>query len=106
MFKGNMSKLLKQAQDVQQQIEKVQSQLSDMIIESESGGGMVKVVNGRQEVLELCIDESTLQEDKEVVEDLIVSAMNKVLSKAQSDSQEKMNSVAGGMMGGVEIPGM
>ena len=43
MFKGNMSKLLKQAQDVQQQIEKVQSQLSDMIIESESGGGMVKV---------------------------------------------------------------
>ena len=57
MFKGNMSKLLKQAQDVQQQIEKVQSQLSDMIIESESGGGMVKVkVNGKQEVLELCID--------------------------------------------------
>ena len=107
MFKGNMSKLLKQAQDVQQQIEKVQSQLSDMIIESESGGGMVKVkVNGKQEVLELCIDESTLQEDKEVVEDLIVSAMNKALSKAQSDSQEKMNSVAGGMMGGLKIPGM
>ena len=67
MFKGNMSKLLKQAQDVQQQIEKVQSQLSDMIIESESGGGMVKVkVTGKQEVLELCIDESTLQEDKEI----------------------------------------
>ena len=65
MFKGNMSKILKQAQDVQQQIEEVQSQLSDMIIESESGGGMVKVkVNGKQEVLELCIDESTLQEDK------------------------------------------
>ena len=107
MFKGNMSKLLKQAQDVQQQIEKVQSQLADMIIESESGGGMVKVkVNGKQEVLELCIDESTLQEDKEVIEDLIVSAMNKALSKAQSDSQEKMNSVAGGMMGGLKIPGM
>ena len=107
MFKGNMSKLLKQAQDVQQQIEKVQSQLPDMIIESESGGGMVKVkVNGKQEVLELCIDESTLQEDKEVVEDLIVSAMNKALSKAQSDSQEKMNSVAGGMMGGLKIPGL
>ena len=107
MFKGNMSKLLKQAQDVQQQIEKVQSQLSDMIIESESGGGMVKVkVNGKQEVLELCIDESTLQEDKEVIEDLIVSAMNKALSKAQSDSQEKMNSVAGGMMGGLKLPGM
>ena len=107
MFKGNMSKLLKQAQDVQKQIEQVQNQLSDMIIESESGGGMVKVkVNGRQEVLELSIDEGTLQEEKEVIEDLIVSAINKALSKAQSDSQEKMNNVAGGMMGGLKIPGI
>ena len=75
MFKGNMSKLLKQAQSVQQEIEKVQNQLSDMIIEQESGGGMVKVkVNGKQEVLELNIDETTMEEDKEVIEDLIVSA--------------------------------
>ncbi len=59
MFKGNMSKLLKQAQSVQQEIEKVQNQLSDMIIEGESGGGMVKVkVNGKQEVLELNIEKS------------------------------------------------
>ena len=107
MFKGNMSKLLKQAQDVQKQIEQVQSQLSDMIIESEAGGGMVKVkVNGKQEVLELSIDKSTLEEDKEVIEDLIVSALNKALSKAQSDSQEKMNSVTGGMMSGLKIPGL
>ena len=107
MFKGNMSKLLKQAQDVQKQIEQVQNQLSDMIIESEAGGGMVKVkVNGKQEVLELAIDQSTLEEDKEVIEDLIVSALNKALSKAQSDSQEKMNSVTGGMMNGLKIPGM
>jgi len=107
MFKGNMSKLLKQAQDVQQEIEKVQSQLSHMIIESESGGGMVKVkVNGKQEVLELDIDENTMKEDKEIIEDLIVSALNKALSKAQSDSQEKMNNVAGGMMNGLKIPGM
>ena len=107
MFKGNMSKLLKQAQDVQKRIEQVQNQLSDMVIESEAGGGMVKVkVNGKQEVLELSIDRSTLEEDKEVIEDLIVSALNKALSKAQSDSQEKMNSVAGGMMGGLKIPGM
>ena len=107
MFKGNMSKLLKQAQDVQKQIEQVQNQLSDMIIESEAGGGMVKVkVNGKQEVLELSIDQNTLEEDKEVIEDLIVSALNKALSKAQSDSQEKMNSVTGGMMSGLKIPGL
>tara|TARA_B100000242_G_C42837790_1_gene389119 strand:+ start:367 stop:690 length:324 start_codon:yes stop_codon:yes gene_type:complete len=107
MFKGNMSKLLKQAQDVQKQIEQVQNQLSDMIIESEAGGGMIKVkVNGKQEVLELSIDQSTLEEDKEVIEDLIVSALNKALSKAQADSQEKMNSVTGGMMSGLKIPGI
>ena len=107
MFKGNMSKLLKQAQDVQKQIEQVQNQLSDMIIESEAGGGMIKVkVNGKQEVLELSIDQTTLEEDKEVIEDLIVSALNKALSKAQADSQEKMNSVTGGMMSGLKIPGI
>ena len=107
MFKGNMSKLLKQAQDVQKQIEQVQNQLSDMIIESEAGGVMVKVkVNGKQEILELNIDQNTLEEDKEVIEDLIVSALNKALSKAQSDSQEKMNSVTGGMMSGLKIPGL
>ena len=107
MFKGNMSKLLKQAQDVQKQIEQVQNQLSDMIIESEAGGGMIKVkVNGKQEVLELSIDKTTLEEDKEVIEDLIVSALNKALSKAQADSQEKMNSVTGGMMSGLKIPGI
>ena len=107
MFKGNMSKMLKQAQEMQKQIEKVQNQLSDMIIEAESGGGMVTVkVNGKQEVLELVIDPDAMKEDKEILEDLIISALNKGLSKAQFDSQEKMNSVTGGMMSGLKIPGM
>ena len=107
MFKGNMSKLLKQAQEMQQQIEDVQDQLSDMIVEAESGGGMVTVkVNGKQEVLEVNIDPEAMAEDSEMLEDLIISALNKALSKAQSDSQEKMNSVTGGMMSGLKIPGM
>lgn len=107
MFKGNMSKLLKQAQEMQQQIEDVQGQLSDMIVEAESGGGMVTVkVNGKQEVLEVNIDPEAMAEDREMLEDLIISALNKALSKAQTDSQEKMNSVAGGMMSGLKIPGM
>lgn len=111
MFKGNMSKLLKQAQEMQTQIEDVQNQLSDMIIDAESGGGMVSVkVNGKQEVLELNIEESALDEDKELLEDLIISAVNKGLSKAQEESQNKMNSVTGGMMGGMmggmKIPGL
>ena len=107
MFKGNMSKLLKQAQQMQQQIESVQNELSDLIIEAESGGGMVSVkVNGKQELLDINIDEEVLTEGKEMLEDLIISAVNKALSKSQTDSQEKMNSVTGGMMGGMKIPGM
>ena len=107
MFKGNMSKLLKQAQEMQQQIEEVQGQLSDMIVEADSGGGMVTVkVNGKQEVLEVNIDPEAMAEDSEMLEDLIISALNKALSKAQSDCQEKMNSVTGGMMSGLKIPGM
>jgi hypothetical protein len=107
MFKGNMSKLLKQAQEMQQQIEEVQGQLSDMIVEADSGGGIVTVkVNGKQEVLEVNIDPEAMAEDIEMLEDLIISALNKALSKAQSDSQEKMNSVTGGIMSGLKIPGM
>ena len=56
--------------------------------------------------MELFIEPDAMKEDKEVLEDLIISALNKGLSKAQSDSQEKMNSVTGGMMSGLKIPGM
>jgi|TARA_B100001996_G_scaffold358674_1_gene323416 hypothetical protein len=107
MFKGNMTNLLKQAQDMQKQIEEVQNQLSEMIIDAESGGGLVSVtVNGKQELLSLDLDPEVLKEEKEMIEDLIISAINKALSKAQNDSQEKMNSVTGGMMSGLKIPGM
>ena len=107
MFKGNMSKLLKQAKDMQEQIEQAQSQLAELVIEADSGGGMVSVkVNGKQEVIELNIDSDAMSEDKEMLEDLIISALNKALSKSKSDSQEKMNSIAGGMMGGMKIPGL
>ena len=47
-----------------------------------------------------------LEEDKEIVEDLIISAMNKAITKAQSESQKKMNAVTGGMLSGLKIPGM
>ena len=107
MFKGNMSKLLKQAKDMQEQIEQAQSQLSELVIEADSGGGMGSVkVNGKQEIMELNIDSAAMSEEKEMVADLIISALNKALSKSKSDSQEKMNSIAGGMMGGMKIPGL
>ncbi len=107
MFKGNMSKLLKQAQDMQQKIQEAQGQLSKMIVEAESGGGMVKVkINGNQEILELIIDPESMTEEKEMLEDLIISALNKGLKKSKSDSQEKINSITGGMMSNMKIPGL
>lgn len=107
MFKGNMSKMLKQAQDMQKKMEVVQSELSDIIVDSESGGGMARVkINGQLEVLELYIDNECLKEDKEVVEDLIVSALNKGISKAQAAAKEKMSSVTGGMLSGLNLPGL
>mgnify|MGYP002855618431 FL=1 len=107
MFKGNMAKMLKQAQEMQKQMESVQSELSDIIVDSESGGGMVKVkINGQLEILELRIDDESLKEDKEVIEDLIISAVNKGVSKAQATAKEKMNSVTGGMLSGMNLPGL
>ena len=61
MFKGNMSKMLKQAQEMQKKMETVQEQLNDIIVYSESGGGMVKVkINGQLEILELRLDDDSL----------------------------------------------
>ena len=107
MIKGNMSNLLKQAQDVQEKIEEIQNQLADMVVDAEAGGGMVSVkVNGRQEILQINIDPEAMKEDKEMLEDLIISAVNKALTKAQTHSQEKMHNITGGMISGLKIPGI
>ena len=107
MFKGNMSKMLKQAQEMQKRMEAVQNELGDIVIDADSGGGMVNVkINGNLEVLELSIQDEVLKEDKEMVEDLVISAVNKGISIAQAKSKEKMDSVTGGMLSGLNIPGI
>ena len=107
MFKGNMSKMIKQAQDMQKRMEEVKEELKDIIVNASSGGGLVNVkMNGNLEIKDLDISDEVLEEEKEVLEDLIISATNEAISKAQSKSQEKMNSVTGGMLSGLNIPGM
>ena len=107
MFKGNMSKMLKQAQEMQKRMETVQNELGDMVVNADSGGGMVNVkINGNLEVQELSIQDEVLKEDKEMIEDLVISAVNKGISIAQAKSKEKMESVTGGMLSGLNIPGM
>ncbi|MFQ6611559.1 MAG: YbaB/EbfC family nucleoid-associated protein [Fidelibacterota bacterium] len=105
--KGNMSKILKQAQEVQKRIETVQNELEDLHLETETGGGMVKVtINGKLELLKLDLSEEVLNEEKDLIEDLIISAVNKAITKAQAESQNRMNSVTGGMLSGLKMPGM
>jgi DNA-binding YbaB/EbfC family protein len=105
--KGNMSTMLNQAREIQKKIEDVQSDLEKITINAESGGGLVTVmINGKQEILELNISKEAMEEDKELLEDLIISAINKALSNSQEEMQTRMNSVTGGMMGGLKIPGM
>ena len=105
--KGNMSNMLKQAQQVQKQIEDVQNELDDLNINGESGGGMVKATaNGKMELLNLDLQNEIFEEDKDLIEDLIISAINNAMTKAQEESQSRMNAVTGGMLGGMKIPGM
>ena len=105
--KGNMSTMLNQAREIQKRIEEVQSDLENIMINAESGGGLVTVmINGKQEILELNISKEAMEEDKELLEDLIISAINKALSNSQEEMQSRMNSVTGGMLGGLKAPGM
>ena len=68
---------------------------------------MVSVkINGNLELQELNIKDEALNEEKEMIEDLVISAVNKGISMAQAKSKEKMNSVTGGMLSGLNIPGM
>ena len=107
MFKGNMSKMLKQAQEMQKRMETVQNELGDTVMDADSGGGMVNVrINGKLELLELNIQDEVLKEDREMIEDLVISAVNKGITMAQAKSKEKMESVTGGMLSGLNIPGM
>ena len=95
---------MKQAQKVQQKMKEVQESLGDEKVEASAGGGMVNVVgNGRQELLSIKIEPEIVKEDDlEMLEDLIMAAVNEGIKKSQLMVQEKMSAVTGGL----NIPGM
>ena len=107
MFNNKMSKMIKQAQEMQKKMTDAQSKLGEVIVESESGGGMIKVsMNANMEIVDFEIEDSVLKEDKEMIEDLIISALSAVISKAQDASKSTLNDATGGMLQGMKIPGM
>ena len=103
MGKG-MGDVMKQVQKMQAKMEEVQAELEDDRVEGTSGGGMVKVVaNGQQMIVEVKIEKEVVDpDDIEMLEDLIVAAVNQAQQNAQELAAEKM----GGLTGGMKIPGM
>jgi DNA-binding YbaB/EbfC family protein len=101
---GNMQKMMKQVQKMQAEMAKMQEELAGRTVESTAGGGVVKVTaNGRQEVVSVEIKpEAVDPEDVEMLQDLILSAVNGALKQ----SQEMVSKEMGKLTGGLNIPGM
>ncbi len=98
MMKGQLAGLMKQAQQMQDNMRKAQEQLALIEVEGQSGSGMVKVVmTCRHEVKRVSIDPSVIGDDREMLEDLIALAMNDAVRKAEATSQEKMAGVTAGL---------
>lgn len=98
MMKGQLSGLMKQAQQMQENLKKVQDEIAGMEIEGQSGAGMVKVLmTGRHDVKRVSIDPSLLAEDKDMLEDLVAAAINDAVRRVESATQEKMASVTAGL---------
>jgi DNA-binding YbaB/EbfC family protein len=101
---ANFGKMMKQAQEMQARMAKIQEELAGMEFSASSGGGMVTArMNGAQEILSVSIEDEVFKDgDREMLEDLIVAALNEVRIKATEAAKEQMASVTGGM----NIPGL
>ena len=100
-MKGGMAGLMKQAQQMQEKMQKMQEELANAEVTGESGAGLVSVVmTGRHDVRRVNIDDSLLEEDKEILEDLIAAAMNDAVRKVEQNSKESM----AGMTEGLQLP--
>ena len=102
---------MKQAQEMQQRIAKVQEELENKTIVAESGGGMIKVTaNGKQRILQIKIEKDVINPaDAEMLEDLIVAGINKALEESQKMAQEEVKKATAGMLPnipGLNIPGL
>lgn len=92
---------------MQEEMKKVQDNLSGINVEASSGGGMVKVVcNCKMEIQSINIEPEVVDaNEKEMLEDLIAAAVNQALQKAQTRASEEMGQVTGGLLGGMNLPG-
>ena len=103
-MKAGLGNILKQAQKMQEDMQKTQERLAREEVTGESGGGMVKVtMNGRHEVRRVEIDPSLLSDDKEMLEDLVAAAVNATVQKVAEKTQEGMANLTSGL-GNLPLP--
>lgn len=103
-----MPNMMKQIQKMQEELAKTQQQLGNLTVSEEAGGGMIKAtVNGNKELISVVIDPSVINADeKEILEDLVVAAVNKAIASATKLAEEEMQKVTKGMIPpGLNIPG-
>jgi len=107
-MKGGMQGMLKQVQKIQAEMQKVQSELVNITVTEEAGGGMIKATaNGNKEIVSVEIDPQVIKvEEKEILEDLVVAAVNKAIQTATKRAEEEIAKVTKGMIPpGLNIPG-
>ena len=98
MLKGGLGNIMKQAQQMQENMQKMQEQLASVEVEGQAGAGMVKVtMNCRHDVKRVSIDDSLMSEDKEMLEDLLAAAVNDAVRRVEQTSQEKMSGFTSGL---------
>ncbi len=97
-MKGGIGQLMKQAKQMQENMEKVQAELAETEVTGEAGAGLVRVsMTCKHEVRGISIDDSLLGDDREMLEDLIAAGFNDALRKAEEISRDKMSGMTGGM---------
>lgn len=101
---GNMAKMMKQVQRMQAQMAKIQEELAERTVESTSGGGVVKVVaNGKQEIVSIEISPEAIDpEDVEMLQEMVLTAVNDALKQSQEMVAQEMGKITGGL----NIPGL
>jgi DNA-binding YbaB/EbfC family protein len=106
-MKGGLGNLMKQAQQMQADMQQAQQEIASLEVTGESGGGLVKVtMTGRHEASRVKIDDSLVGDDKDMLEDLIAAAINDAAHKVEAATQERMSGVTAGMNlpAGMKLP--
>ena len=106
-MKGGFGDIMKQAQAMQENLQKAQEEIANMEVNGEAGAGLVKVVmNGRHELKRVQIDPSLFNEDKDMLEDLVAAAVNDAVKRVENASREKMSGLTAGLNlpAGMKLP--